>query len=170
MHKHFRERFLIWHWSSCSLDRSFSRPQHGCADAVAHYSGRQHLQNNPAWQWYAYSRIGYHGTVDETSVKLVFCDTARVNRFTIDLPDNYMVASLSYAGFGRSAHRYDLHAIAIGQPGHLITVFMAPATSSRLRQPQRSEMIIRWLAFKKCGHYPFIERPGYFLRMVEKAL
>lgn len=105
------------------------------------------------------------------SVKLVFCDTARVNRFTIDLPDNYMVASLSYAGFGDLRTRYDLHAIATSaNQATRITVFHGPCDIIPLEAAAAIRDDHQVVSLNKCGHYPFIERPGYFLRMVEKAL
>ena len=95
----------------------------------------------------------------------------KVDRFTIDLPQNYMVASLSYAGFGDLRTRYDLHAIAASaNQATRITVFHGPCDII----PEEAAAAVRddhaVISLKNCGHYPFIERPGYFRRMVEKSL
>lgn len=105
----------------------------------------------------------------QLSVKLVFCDTMAANNFSIELPDNYFIATLSYQGFGDPRKRYNMPDIrnSIQCP---VTVIHGACDIAPLAASDEVAGLGKLILMDNAGHYPFIEQPKATRKIIRKAL
>jgi proline iminopeptidase len=105
----------------------------------------------------------------QLSVKLVFCDTIAAQKFSVILPDNYFIATLSYQGFGDPRKRHDMIALraAVRCP---VTVIHGACDIAPLAASAEVADLGKLILMENAGHYPFIEQAKDTRKIIRKSL
>lgn len=104
--------------------------------------------------------------------KTIFCDSSKLKLLQLRLPENYMVASMSYYGFAKDLKQYDFYNDLSSLK---IPVLIIHGTCDNIplkvdEKIQASVKDSKLVVFKESGHFPFIEEPKLFTKTVRKFL
>lgn len=108
----------------------------------------------------------------QLNFKHFFCDTLNLSKLQLNLPENYVVASLSLYGFSKDLHNYNfVPAFAeIKVPIFLLTGKCDLIPESSTQQIVSSSNTEVLYEFSHSGQFPFIEENKLFIKQMNKFL
>ena len=108
----------------------------------------------------------------ELSFKVNFCDTLAMSKLQLTLPDNYIVASLSYEGWQNEMKNYDVSKL-ISELACPILIIHGTCDVIPLEASEQLRALTRrgtLLVYPNAGHFSFIEQNKQVIKDLKKFL